>query len=143
LPGHDRASKTAVIGTLGAGFPGELESTANTTPDAFCCTGDGGYLLRRTVWQWDFVHGIAKGARGPCDRSPISHLDYTQHGMRSAKALFPFGSNMLLNLMSTALNYRNRTKVVGYGFTEPAFRGGILKDLGGTWPKSPGQARKG
>ncbi|MDN5935989.1 MAG: UDP-N-acetylmuramoyl-L-alanyl-D-glutamate--2,6-diaminopimelate ligase, partial [Nitrosospira sp.] len=135
--------KTAIIGTLGAGFPGELESTANTTPDAVFLhrkmadfLGHGAQSVAMEVSS----HGIAQGRiNGSAFSIALftnlsrDHLDY--HGdmetYAAAKArLFhwPGLKYAVLNLddaFGVELSRRlvgTDTRIIGYGFTEPAAR---------------------
>lgn len=136
--------KTAVIGTLGAGFSGELELTVNTTPDAVLLHREmADYLLRgaQCVAMEVSSHGIVQGrisgstfAIAVFTNLSRDHLDY--HGSMetyaAAKArLFhwPGLKYAVLNLddaygveLSQQLS-GSETKVIGYGFTEPALQG--------------------
>ncbi|SEP26240.1 UDP-N-acetylmuramoyl-L-alanyl-D-glutamate--2,6-diaminopimelate ligase [Nitrosovibrio sp. Nv6] len=132
--------KTAVIGTLGMGFPGELELTANTTPDAVLLHGKMADFLRRgahCVAMEVSSHGIvqeringAAFAVAMVTNLSRDHLDY--HGSMEAYAaakarLFhwpglkyavlnlddAFGVSLLNDLEGT------ETQIIGYGFTEP------------------------
>ena len=133
--------KTAVIGTLGTGFPGELEQSANTTPDAVLLHGKIADFLRRGacyVAMEVSSHGIVQGrvngvtfAVAMLTNLSRDHLDY--HGSMetyaAAKAqLFrwpglkyavlnlddAFGAGLLPSLE------RTDTEIIGYGFTEQA-----------------------
>jgi len=136
--------KTAVIGTLGSGFPGdELELTANTTPDAALLHREMAGFLRhgvQCVAMEVSSHGIVQErisgstfAIALFTNLSRDHLDY--HGSMetyaAAKAqLFrwPGLKYAVLNLddaygmdLSRQLAGMD-TKVIGYGFTEPALR---------------------
>jgi UDP-N-acetylmuramoyl-L-alanyl-D-glutamate--2,6-diaminopimelate ligase len=130
--------KCAVIGTLGSGFPGMLEATENTTPDAVRLHG----VLR------EFVRGGARAAAMEVSSHGLAqhrlsgvqfdvalltnlsrdHLDYhgTMRGYRAAKArLFnwPTLKWAVLNLDDkfgaelVARAARPNLNVLGYGFT--------------------------
>lgn len=136
--------KAAIIGTLGAGFPGELELTANTTPDAVLLHREmADYLLHgaQCVAMEVSSHGIVQGrisgstfAIAVFTNLSQDHLDY--HGSMetyaAAKArLFhwPGLKYAVLNLddaygveWSQQLS-GTETKVIGYGFAEAALQG--------------------
>lgn len=128
--------KTAVLGTLGAGFPGALEAAANTTPDAVELHGrlaqfvaEGASACAMEVSS----HGIAQGRVNGVQFDAAlftnlsrDHLDYhgSMEGYAAAKAkLFrwpglkhavinvddPFGRELAGNLDRSEVN------VVGYG----------------------------
>ena len=135
--------KTAIIGTLGAGFPGELESTANTTPNAVMLHQEmAGYLLRgaQCVAMEVSSHGIVQGrisgatfAVAVFTNLSRDHLDY--HGSMEAYAAakaqlfhWPALKYAVLNLddaygieLSQQLSGLE-TRVIGYGFTELALQ---------------------
>jgi len=131
--------KTAIIGTMGTGFPGELEPSVNTTPDAV--------LLQRKIA--DFLshgacgiamevssHGIAQErisaltfAIAVFTNLSQDHLDY--HGSMEAYAAakarlfaWPGLKYAVLNMddaFGASLAKRMAgadTQVIGYGFTE-------------------------
>jgi UDP-N-acetylmuramoyl-L-alanyl-D-glutamate--2,6-diaminopimelate ligase len=131
--------KTAVIGTLGTGFTGELEQSANTTPDAVLLHGKIADFLRRgacCVAMEVSSHGIVQGrvngvtfAVAMLTNLTRDHLDY--HGSMetyaAAKArLFrwpglkravlnlddAFGASLLGELEGTGM------QITGYGFNE-------------------------
>jgi UDP-N-acetylmuramoyl-L-alanyl-D-glutamate--2,6-diaminopimelate ligase len=131
--------KTAVIGTLGMGFPSELEQTINTTPDAVLLQGKIADFLRRgasCVAMEVSSHGIVQGringavfAVALLTNLSRDHLDYhgTMASYAAAKSrLFhwpglkfavlnlddPFGVSMTRGLEATD------TKIIGYGFNE-------------------------
>ena len=135
--------KTAVIGTLGAGFPGELELTANTTPNAVLLHQKMADFLRdgaQSVAMEVSSHGIAQEringatfAIALLTNLSRDHLDY--HGSMetyaAAKArLFhwpglkcavlnlddAFGAGLVQQLAGTG------TQIIGYGLTEQAVR---------------------
>ena len=86
--------KCAVIGTLGAGFPGTLSEVANTTPDAlevhrllreFCDRGARAVAME--VSSHGLVQGRVNGVRFACalfTNLTHDHLDY--HGSMAAYA---------------------------------------------------------
>ncbi len=133
--------KTAVIGTLGAGFPGELELTANTTPDAVLLHRKMADFLRdgaQSVAMEVSSHGIAQEringatfAIALFTNLSRDHLDY--HGSMetyaAAKArLFhwPGLKYAVLNLddaFGVELSQQlvdAGTQIIGYGLTEQA-----------------------
>lgn len=133
--------KAAVIGTLGAGFPGEMEFSANTTPDPVLLQAKITNFLQRGA---EYVamevssHGIVQGrisgatfAVAMLTNLSRDHLDY--HGnmemYAAAKArLFhwpglrhavlnlddAFGAQLLRDLEGTGIG------ITGYGFTDAA-----------------------
>jgi UDP-N-acetylmuramoyl-L-alanyl-D-glutamate--2,6-diaminopimelate ligase len=140
--------KTAVIGTLGIGFPEELEFTVNTTPDAVFLQQKMADLLRRgacCVAMEVSSHGIAQGRINGSTFSVAlftnlsrDHLDY--HGSMEAYAaakarLFrwpglgyavlnlddAFGAGLSNHLLETGV------QIIGYGLTEAATR---MRDTG-------------
>ncbi|MBI3937919.1 MAG: UDP-N-acetylmuramoyl-L-alanyl-D-glutamate--2,6-diaminopimelate ligase [Betaproteobacteria bacterium] len=129
--------KTAVIGTLGHGFPGALEPTPNTTPDAvWLHAALRDFLARgaRAVSMEVSSHGLAQDRLSGVEFDVAlltnltrDHLEYhrTMRRYRAAKArLFRFPSlrYAVLNLddrfgaQLTARLRRPGMKVVGYGF---------------------------
>lgn len=133
--------KAAVIGTLGAGFPGEMEFSANTTPDAVLLQAKIANFLRRgaecvamEVSSHGIVQGRINGARfavAMLTNLSRDHLDY--HGnmevYAAAKArLFhwsglkyavlnlddAFGMQLLHDLEGTGIS------IIGYGFADTA-----------------------
>ncbi len=135
--------KTAIIGTLGAGFPGELELTANTTPDAvFLHRKMADFLARgaQSVAMEVSSHGIAQERINGSTFAIVlftnlsrDHLDY--HGNMEAYAAakarlfhWPGLKQAVLNLddaygieLSRQLAGKD-TRIIGYGFAEPAVR---------------------
>jgi UDP-N-acetylmuramoyl-L-alanyl-D-glutamate--2,6-diaminopimelate ligase len=132
--------KAAVIGTLGAGFPGEMEFSANTTPDSVLLQAKIANFLRRgaeCVAMEVSSHGIVQGringatfAVAMLTNLSRDHLDYhgTMEVYAAAKArLFHwrglkyavlnlddvFGMQLLHDLEGTG------TGMIGYGFTDP------------------------
>lgn len=130
--------KCAVIGTLGSGFPGALETTLNTTPDAVWLHGALDEFVRggaRAVSMEVSSHGIEQHRLAGIELDVAlltnvsrDHLDYhgTMRRYRAAKArLFRWSSltYAVLNLddkfgaeMVSRVR-RSNTSVVGYGFT--------------------------
>ena len=130
--------KCAVIGTLGSGFPGALETTRNITPDAVWLHGALDEFVRggaRAVSMEVSSHGIEQHRLAGIERDVAlltnvsrDHLDYhgTMRRYRAAKArLFRWSSLKcaILNLddkfgadMVSRVR-RSNTGVVGYGFT--------------------------
>jgi UDP-N-acetylmuramoyl-L-alanyl-D-glutamate--2,6-diaminopimelate ligase len=131
--------KTAIIGTLGIGFPGELTSTANTTPDAVLLQrklADFFRLGARAAAMEVSSHGIVQEringttfAIALLTNLSRDHLDY--HGSMEAYAAakerlfhWPGLKYAVLNLddpFGAALARRIEgagVEVIGYGFTE-------------------------
>ncbi|SFO15182.1 UDP-N-acetylmuramoyl-L-alanyl-D-glutamate--2,6-diaminopimelate ligase [Nitrosospira briensis] len=135
--------KAAIIGTLGTGFYGDLEESANTTPDAVLLHRKlTGFLQAgaRCVAMEVSSHGIvqeringAAFAVALFTNLSREHLDY--HGSMEAYAaakarLFhwpglkhavlnlddPFGVRLLNDLEGTD------RRIIGYGFAEPAVK---------------------
>ena len=131
-------SRCAIVGTLGAGFPGKLEPIDNTTPDAVWLQGRLRELLRRKAQAVSMEvssHGLAQDRVAGVDFDVAlftnltrDHLDYhgTMRSYRAAKArLFqvpglkwavlnlddPFGAELAKQTLE------RRTSVLGYGFT--------------------------
>jgi len=135
-----RGVKAAVIGTLGAGTPGALSPTANTTPDAvetqallkeFREQGAGAVAMEVSS------HGLAQqrvdAVRFACalfTNLSHDHLDYhgTMQAYGEAKArLFdlPGLQTAVLNLddpmgVELARHLRARVRTIGYGFAGAA-----------------------
>ncbi len=135
--------KTAVIGTLGTGFPEELEFTANTTPDAVFLQQKMADLLRRGACCMAMEvssHGIVQERINGSTFSVAlftnlsrDHLDY--HGSMEAYAAakarlfrWPGLKYAVLNLDDAfGVDLSNQlpetdTQIIGYGFTEAATR---------------------
>ena len=131
--------KTAIIGTLGTGFPGELEPGANTTPDAVLLQAEMAKFLQRgacSVAMEVSSHGIvqeringATFAVAMLTNLSRDHLDYhaSMEAYAEAKGrLFrwPGLKYAVLNLDDEFGRdlYRqlqgSDTKIIGYGFTE-------------------------
>jgi len=130
--------KCAVIGTLGSGFPGALETTLNTTPDAVWLHGALDEFVRagaRAVSMEVSSHGIEQHRLAGIELDVAlltnvsrDHLDYhgTMRRYRAAKArLFRWSSlkYAVLNLDDkfgaemVSRARRSNTSVLGYGFT--------------------------
>jgi UDP-N-acetylmuramoyl-L-alanyl-D-glutamate--2,6-diaminopimelate ligase len=129
--------KCAVVGTLGSGFPGALEPSVNTTPDAIeLHAALAGFLRRgaRCVSMEVSSHGLSQNRLSGIQFDVAlltnltrDHLDYhgTMRAYRAAKArLFRWPS-----LKYAVLNFddaygaglaarmpRRATRVIGYGF---------------------------
>jgi UDP-N-acetylmuramoyl-L-alanyl-D-glutamate--2,6-diaminopimelate ligase len=131
--------KTAVIGTMGAGFAGELEATVNTTPDAVLLQRKIADFALRGAWGVAMEvssHGIAQErisgltfAIAMLTNLSRDHLDYhgSMEAYTSAKArLFhwPGLKYAVLNLDDAfGADQANRiadtnTRMIGYGFKE-------------------------
>lgn len=132
-------TRTAIIGTLGIGFPDELVSTGNTTPDAVLLQKELAVLLEqgaRVAAMEVSSHGIVQErisgstfAVALLTNLSRDHLDY--HGSMEAYAeakarLFrwpglkhavlnmddPFGVQVSRNLAGAGV------EIIGYGFTD-------------------------
>lgn len=87
-------TRTAVVGTLGAGFPGALHAVSNTTPDALELHGllkrlliEGAQAVAMEVSSHGLVQGRVKGVAFDCalfTNLSHDHLDY--HGSMEAYA---------------------------------------------------------
>jgi len=90
----ERGVKTGVIGTLGAGFRGELSGGLNTTPDALevhrllkAMRDDGAGAVAMEVSSHGLIQGRVNGVRFACalfTNLSHDHLDY--HGSMQAYA---------------------------------------------------------
>ncbi|MDP1557945.1 MAG: UDP-N-acetylmuramoyl-L-alanyl-D-glutamate--2,6-diaminopimelate ligase [Nitrosomonas sp.] len=133
-------NKTAIIGTLGNGFPDKLESTTNTTPDAVLLQQEMVMFLNQgadAVAMEVSSHGIEQGringstfAVAVLTNLSRDHLDY--HGSMDAYAtakeklfFWPGLKHAVLNLddvfgveISRQL-VNKETQVIGYGFRQP------------------------
>jgi UDP-N-acetylmuramoyl-L-alanyl-D-glutamate--2,6-diaminopimelate ligase len=129
--------KAAVIGTLGAGFPGALSTAANTTPDAVetqfllkSFLEQGAQAVSMEVSSHGLVQGRVSGVRFSCalfTNLSHDHLDY--HGSMAnyaaAKArLFemPGLQAAVLNLddalgLELARRLTGRVRTIGYGLS--------------------------
>ena len=135
--------KTAVIGTLGNGFPGALEATVNTTPDAVLLQQKMAEFLQREaacVAMEVSSHGLAQErvngaafAVALLTNLSRDHLDY--HGSMEAYAAakarlfhWPGLKYAVLNLddaLGVELSEQladTDTQVIGYGFQESGIR---------------------
>ncbi len=132
--------KTAVIGTLGDGFSGELNSMGNTTPDATLLQHELTMFLRQgaeSVAMEVSSHGIEQARLNGATFSVAvltnlsrDHLDYhgsmDDYAAAKAKLFFwPGLKHAVLNLddvfgveLSRQLTSKN-TQVIGYGFRQP------------------------
>lgn len=129
--------RCAVVGTLGAGFPGSLKPALNTTPDAVWLHAElGAYVKRgaRGVSMEVSSHGLAQHRLSGIkfDVALLTnltrdHLDYhgTMRNYRAAKSklfYWPSLKSAVLNLddrfgiqLAAKLPRRN-LQVIGYGF---------------------------
>jgi UDP-N-acetylmuramoyl-L-alanyl-D-glutamate--2,6-diaminopimelate ligase len=139
--------KCAVVGTLGSGFPGALDATSHTTPDAVCLHEMLDVFVQRGARALSMEvssHGLAQHRVSGVEFDVAlftnlsrDHLDYhgTMRSYRAAKAkLFrwPTLRYAVLNLddefgveLATRA-WRAGVAVVGYGFTRarvPGARG--------------------
>ena len=143
-------SKTAVIGTLGNGFTGALESTINTTPDGvllqqmmagYLC--DGADSVAIEVSSHGIVQERINGAVfsvAVLTNLSHDHLDY--HGSMDAYAtakaklfFWPGLKHAVLNLdevygveLSRQLENKD-IQVIGYGFMQPEMSSGYPVNL--------------
>lgn len=129
--------KSAVIGTLGNGFPGHLSSTANTTPDAITVHGllrDYAIAGARAAALEVSSHGLSQHRLSGVEFDVAlltnvsrDHLDYhgTMRAYRAAKArlfTWPTLKSAVVNLddsfgVELATRVRDpRVTVIGYGF---------------------------
>jgi UDP-N-acetylmuramoyl-L-alanyl-D-glutamate--2,6-diaminopimelate ligase len=128
--------KTAVIGTIGSGFPGAIESALNTTPDAVTLQAQLADFRMRGAEACVMEvssHGIEQGRVGGVEFDVAlftnlsrDHLDYhkTMEDYAAAKAkLFhwPQLKHAIVNLddrfgqqLATSID-RSRVNVLGYG----------------------------
>lgn len=128
--------KSAVIGTIGSGFPGTLQSAANTTPDAVALHGQLAALVAAGASACAMEvssHGIEQGRVNGVEFDVAlftnlsrDHLDYhkTMEDYAAAKAkLFrwPHLKHAVVNLdddfgreLAASID-RSRIKVLGYG----------------------------
>ena len=124
----------AVIGTLGAGFPGKLSAAANTTPDALETQfllkdflGQGAKAVAMEVSSHGLVQGRVSGVRFDCalfTNLTHDHLDYhgTMAAYGEAKAkLFemPGLGTAVLNLddpfgVELARRLKGKVRTIGY-----------------------------
>ena len=132
-----RGTKTAVVGTLGAGFPGALAPVANTTPDALEThrmlrdfVREKAEAVAMEVSSHGLVQGRVNGVAFDCalfTNLSHDHLDYhrTMQAYEEAKArLFdwPGLGAAVVNLDDAAgARFAQRAKsrgarVIGYGF---------------------------
>jgi len=125
---------SAVIGTLGTGFPGSLAAAANTTPDALelhrtlrDMHAAGARSVAMEVSSHGLVQGRVNGVRFACallTNLSHDHLDYhgSMEGYAQAKArLFevPGLDNAVLNLddpfgVELARRLQGRVRTIGY-----------------------------
>lgn len=131
--------KTAVIGTMGAGFPGELEATVNTTPDPVLLQRKMADFASHGAWGVAMEvssHGIARErisgltfAIAMLTNLSRDHLDY--HGSMEAYAAAKASLFRWPGLKYAVLNLDDAfgagqvkyitgtdTRVIGYGFKE-------------------------
>ena len=138
--------KSAVIGTIGSGFPGALQVAANTTPDAVALHGQLAALVARGARACAMEvssHGIEQGRVNGVEFDVAlftnlsrDHLDYhkTMEDYAAAKAkLFrwPHLKHAVVNMddsfgreLAGSID-RARTKVLGYGLGYGAIGGEI------------------
>lgn len=132
----------AVVGTLGAGFPGRLGAVANTTPDALEIHGllkefkaQGAAAAAMEVSSHGLDQGRVNGVAFDCalfTNLTHDHLDYhrTMDAYGAAKAkLFeaPGLETAVINLddpFGRELAKRTRARVLGYGSSQDAFLAG-------------------
>jgi UDP-N-acetylmuramoyl-L-alanyl-D-glutamate--2,6-diaminopimelate ligase len=130
--------EAAVLGTLGAGFPGKLAPLPNTTPDALELHSllrqfldQGAKRTAMEVSSHALVQGRVNGVAFDCalfTNLSHDHLDYhgTMEAYGEAKArLFdmPGLQTAVINLdddfgRKLATRLRGRLRVIGYGFSE-------------------------
>ncbi len=137
-----RGTRTAVIGTLGSGFPGALSAGVNTTPDALDLHAllkqfleNGARAVAMEVSSHGLVQGRVNGVRFACalfTNLSHDHLDY--HGSMAAYAeakarLFdaPGLETAVLNLddalgVELARRLAGRVRTIGYSLAPRAAR---------------------
>ena len=126
--------KAAVVGTLGAGFPGALAAAANTTPDAVELqfllrqfASQGARAVAMEVSSHGLVQGRVNGVRFACalfTNLSHDHLDYhgTMENYGEAKArlfMTPGLETAVLNLddafgVELARRLAGRVRTIGY-----------------------------
>jgi UDP-N-acetylmuramoyl-L-alanyl-D-glutamate--2,6-diaminopimelate ligase len=143
--------RCAVVGTLGCGFPGALEASINTTPDAVWLHGALSDFLRRgarSVSMEVSSHGLAQHRLAGVEFDVAlltnvtrDHLDYhgTMRSYRATKAkLFrwPALGCAVLNFddglgaeLAARLPHRD-LRVIGYGFGRPPRARGLARVQG-------------
>jgi UDP-N-acetylmuramoyl-L-alanyl-D-glutamate--2,6-diaminopimelate ligase len=129
-----QGTKSAVIGTLGSGYPGALGDTGNTTPDALELQAllarfrdEGARAVAMEVSSHGLVQGRVNGVRFACalfTNLSQDHLDYhgTMERYAEAKALlFRFAGlqSAVLNLddpfgAELARRLRGHVRTIGY-----------------------------
>ena len=129
--------KTAVIGTLGAGFPGALSAAVNTTPDALetqfllrTFLDEGAQAVAMEVSSHGLVQGRVNGVRFSCalfTNLSRDHLDYhgsmAHYGAAKARLFdLPGLQAAVLNLddafgVELARRLRGRVRTIGYGLS--------------------------
>ncbi|MCA1925456.1 MAG: UDP-N-acetylmuramoyl-L-alanyl-D-glutamate--2,6-diaminopimelate ligase [Thiobacillus sp.] len=138
--------KTAVIGTVGNGFPGALAPTLNTTPDAIALQQRLAHYRQQGAAACAMEvssHGLAQGrVNGTCFNVAVltnlsrDHLDYhgSMENYAAAKArlfAWPGLESAVLNLddaFGRQLEGEIRhARVAGYGFTRGAVVGESLR----------------
>jgi UDP-N-acetylmuramoyl-L-alanyl-D-glutamate--2,6-diaminopimelate ligase len=137
-----RGEKTAVMGTLGAGFPSGLTPIANTTPDALELhsllgqfRAQGATAAAMEVSSHGLDQGRANGVAFDCalfTNLTHDHLEYhgtlAAYGEAKAKLFETPGlETAVLNLddpFGRELAKRTRARVLGFGFTQDAFLAG-------------------
>jgi len=138
---HAQGKKTALLGTLGNGFPGQLQPTINTTPDAILLhqllseyVADGAQAVAMEVSSHALQQGRVNGVQfdvAMLTNLSRDHLDYhnTMRHYAAAKArLFEWPSlkYAVLNLdddfgADLARQLRDKgVEVIGYGLTDDA-----------------------
>ncbi len=133
LAGEGR--KSAVVGTLGLGYPGELEENPNTTPDAVALqralarfVGDGAQAVAMEASSIGLDQGRVEGVRFACalfTNLSRDHLDYHGDMERYAQAkmrLFrsPGLAHAVLNL-DDALGVRIAQDRAGTGIARTGY----------------------
>lgn len=136
--------KTALLGTLGNGFPGNLTPSANTTPDAIELQQSLARYLQDNAQACAMEvssHGLDQGRAGGCQFNvgvltnlSRDHLDYhgTMDAYATAKArLFNWpGLNTAVLNLDDAFGRQlegelKRPRIAGYGFE----RGAVIGEL--------------
>jgi UDP-N-acetylmuramyl-tripeptide synthetase len=153
--------KAAVIGTLGSGYPGTLQSSSNTTPDALDLQemlarfrAEGARAVAMEVSSHGLEQGRAAGVQFACalfTNLSQDHLDYhgTMQAYGEAKArLFtmPGLQAAVINVddpfgLELARRLDGRVRTLGYGFSSHKTREWLRADEDLNVASSWGKAR--
>jgi UDP-N-acetylmuramoyl-L-alanyl-D-glutamate--2,6-diaminopimelate ligase len=154
-------SKAAVIGTLGSGYPGALQSSSNTTPDALELQeelarfrAEGARAVAMEVSSHGLEQGRVAGVQFACalfTNLSQDHLDYhgTMQAYGEAKArLFtmPGLQAAVVNVddpfgLELARRLEGRVRILGYGFASRKTREWLRAEEDTNVASSWGRAR--